>query len=187
MWLWALTASAQTAYDIPSHVLQGTALRVVVKNPSAGKLTAKLLDKSVPLFRQDSGEWLRLMPVPVAPPPGEMDAVRALQASLTEARHWAEPFLNPTGDCMNSLFGVQRYHNGKPTGGYHRGVDLRSPMGRPVEATAAGVVRISRMFQLHGGTVGIDHGQGMTSLYLHLSKLAVPEGTQVRKGEVVGY
>src|SRR5436190_20081843 len=71
MWLWALTASAQTAYEVPSHVLQGTALRVVVKNPSAGKLTAKLLDKTVPLFRQDSGEWLGLMPVPVAQTPGE--------------------------------------------------------------------------------------------------------------------
>ena len=42
----------------------------------------------------------------------------------TERRMWTEPFLMPPSECMNSLFGVMRYHNGKPTGNFHRGVDL---------------------------------------------------------------
>jgi murein DD-endopeptidase MepM/ murein hydrolase activator NlpD len=123
----------------------------------------------------------------LTPLPGEMEAVRALQNTVSDKRFWAEPFIVPTGQCMNSRFGVTRYHNGKPTGAYHRGLDLRSPMGTPVRATAAGIVRISKMYRLHGGTIGIDHGQGVTSLYIHMSKLAVPEGTQVRQGDVVGY
>jgi murein DD-endopeptidase MepM/ murein hydrolase activator NlpD len=102
-------------------------------------------------------------------------------------RHWEEPFLAPTSGCMNSPFGVQRLHNGKPTGNYHRGVDQRGPNGRPIVAAASGVVRIARMFNVHGGTVGIDHGQGLTSIYIHMSKIAAEEGAMVKKGDVIGY
>lgn len=123
----------------------------------------------------------------LTPLPGEMEAVNALKTTVTDARLWQEPFVSPTPDCMNSIFGVARYHNGKPTGTYHKGVDLRSPMGRPIGATTDGVVQIARKFRLHGGTVGIDHGQGLTSIYLHMSKLAVKEGQRVKKGEVIGY
>jgi lysostaphin len=123
----------------------------------------------------------------ITPLPGEMEAVRALNNTVSERRMWMEPFLTPTSECMNSLFGVMRYHNGKATGNFHRGVDLRSPAGRPVHAISSGVVKISQMFRLHGGTIGIDHGQGVTSTYLHMSKLAVPEGTTVKAGDIVGF
>ncbi|HUS07629.1 MAG TPA: peptidoglycan DD-metalloendopeptidase family protein [Bryobacteraceae bacterium] len=121
------------------------------------------------------------------PLPGEMEAVGALRSSVSPTRFWNEPFENPTSDCMNSLFGVARYHNGKPTGNYHKGVDLRSPAGRPIHAVTDGVIHIAKMFRLHGGTVGIDHGQGLTSIYLHMSKIAVEEGQRVKKGDVIGY
>ncbi len=121
------------------------------------------------------------------PMAGEMEAIRALQELVSPQRHWAEPFLSPTLQCMNSPFGVQRYHNGKPTGNYHRGVDHRSPQGTPVRATAGGKVQISKMFRLHGGTVGVDHGQGVSSVYIHLSKLAVKEGVLVERGDVIGH
>jgi murein DD-endopeptidase MepM/ murein hydrolase activator NlpD len=121
------------------------------------------------------------------PLPGEMEAVGALRNSVTPARFWNEPFENPTPSCMNSLFGVARYHNGKPTGNYHRGVDLRSPAGTPIHAVTDGVVQIATMFRLHGGTVGLDHGQGLTSIYLHMSRIAVKQGDRVKKGDVIGY
>jgi murein DD-endopeptidase MepM/ murein hydrolase activator NlpD len=123
----------------------------------------------------------------LTPLPGEMEAVRALNNTVSEKRMWTEPFLSPTPQCMNSLFGVMRYHNGVATGNFHRGVDLRSPMGTPIHATASGTVRIAKMFRLHGGTVGIDHGQGVISTYLHMSKLGVAEGTAVKAGDVIGY
>jgi Peptidase family M23 len=120
------------------------------------------------------------------PLPGEMEAVQALKNRQTPIKHWQTPFLSPTIDCENSPFGVLRAHNGKLTGDYHKGVDLRSPQGRPVRATAAGRVVISRAFRLHGGTVGIDHGQGVNSIYIHLSKRLVNEGDPVEAGAIIG-
>lgn len=123
----------------------------------------------------------------LTPLAGEREAINALKATASAKRSWSEPFQSPTNDCRNSPFGVKRYHNGVFSGRFHGGVDLRSPLGRPVVAASGGVIRIAQMFRLHGGTIGIDHGQGVTSLYLHLSKLAVTEGTVVKTGDLVGY
>jgi len=121
------------------------------------------------------------------PLPGELEAIQTLKDMVSPARYWSEPFLSPTPDCQNSPFGVLRYHNGKPTGDYHKGVDLRSPMGRPIRAITGGRVQIARMFRLHGGTVGLDHGQGVSSIYIHMSKVAVKAGQLVSQGETIGY
>ena len=121
------------------------------------------------------------------PSPGEKEAVAALRTTLTPVRYWSEPLLLPIPGCMSSPFGVLRLHNGKPTGNYHGGVDQRAPAGRPVHAAAAGTVRLVRLFNIHGGTVGIDHGQGLVSFYLHLSRFAVAEGAAVKPGQVIGY
>lgn len=123
----------------------------------------------------------------LTPSPGEMEAIRGLQALVSHRRWWVEPLVRPTPHCVNSPFGVQRYHNGVATGNYHRGVDHRSPAGTPVRATAAGIVQISRMFRLHGGTVGIDHGQGVSSVYVHLRDTLVTEGASVAKGDLLGH
>jgi murein DD-endopeptidase MepM/ murein hydrolase activator NlpD len=52
---------------------------------------------------------------------------------------------------------------------------------------AGGTVKIVRAWNIHGGTVGIDHGQGLQSIYLHMSKFATAEGAVVKKGDVIGY
>jgi murein DD-endopeptidase MepM/ murein hydrolase activator NlpD len=88
---------------------------------------------------------------------------------------------------MNSRFGASRLHNGKATGDYHGGVDQHGAMGVPIHAVAAGTVRIARIFMLRGGTVGIDHGQGLETIYMHMSKFAAREGQQVEAGDVIGY
>jgi murein DD-endopeptidase MepM/ murein hydrolase activator NlpD len=121
------------------------------------------------------------------PSPGEMKAIAALRDLVTPSRLWVEPFARPTDDCQNSPFGVRRLHNGEVTGNYHRGLDQRSRRGTPVRAISAGVVQIARMWNLHGGTVGIDHGQGMASFYLHLSQFNTTKGAHVRGGDVIGY
>jgi Peptidase family M23 len=121
------------------------------------------------------------------PLPGEMEAIQALKVAESSIRYWNEPFVSPTPDCQNSPFGVKRFHNGKPTGDYHKGVDLRSPQGRPIRATAGGTVRIARMYRLHGGTVGLDHGQGVSSIYIHMSKLNVHPNEVVKQGDIIGF
>ncbi|MBI5281595.1 MAG: M23 family metallopeptidase [Candidatus Solibacter usitatus] len=117
----------------------------------------------------------------------ETRLVRAFLQAETEGRYWADPLGLPLAGCMISPYGVQRFHNGIPTGNVHGGWDQRGGKGTAVRAAAAGVVRIAKMFELRGGTVGIDHGQGLETMYLHMSGFAVQEGAEVKEGEVVGY
>jgi murein DD-endopeptidase MepM/ murein hydrolase activator NlpD len=121
------------------------------------------------------------------PSPGEQDTVNAFRKEVTPKRHWAEPLDIPVHGCITSLFGVARYYNGKPTGEYHAGLDQRAAAGTPIHAIAAGVVKIVEPYNLRGGTVAIDHGQGLESIYLHMSKFAVKEGDVVGRGDVIGY
>ncbi|MCA9808555.1 MAG: M23 family metallopeptidase [Cyanobacteria bacterium HKST-UBA06] len=122
------------------------------------------------------------------PIPGELEAIGQLKTTLTPIRYWSMPFESPTPDCQNSPFGTRRYHNGTYTGDYHKGVDLRSPAGRPIKAIAGGKVQIATLkYRLHGGTVGLDHGQGFTSIYIHMSKVLVKPGDLVKKGQVIGH
>jgi murein DD-endopeptidase MepM/ murein hydrolase activator NlpD len=116
-----------------------------------------------------------------------METVAALRHTVSPVRYWSEPFEAPTPGCITSPFGVRRLHNGKPTGTYHGGLDQRGAEGTPIRAVAGGIVKIVRKFNVHGDIVGIDHGQGVTSFYLHMSKFAIAEGTQVKKGDLIGY
>jgi murein DD-endopeptidase MepM/ murein hydrolase activator NlpD len=119
--------------------------------------------------------------------PGEQEAVQEFLKTESPEKFFIEPFAVPVAHCATSPFGVQRLHDGKPTGRFHHGLDLRAPQGAPIHAAAAGVVKISRMYSLHGGTVGIDHGQGVVSLYLHQSRVVAKVGTNVRPGQIIGY
>ena len=125
--------------------------------------------------------------VELKPSPGEMEESEAFRKNVSEVRRWAEPFALPVPGCRTSPYGVQRVVNGQPTGNYHAGIDQRGPAGQPVRAIAAGVVRLVRQWNIHGNTVAVDHGQGVGSMYLHLSKFAVSEGAPVKQGDIVGY
>lgn len=124
----------------------------------------------------------------IQPEPGELAAIGNLKTHTNPSKQlWDKDFTAPTPDCMNSPFGNLRYHNGKFTGNYHKGIDLKSPMGRPIKAPTDGIVTIARPYRLHGGTVGLDHGQGLSSVYIHMSKILVKPGQNVAKGEVIGH
>ena len=143
----------------------------------------QVLDGKYPIQNIQASKGMKEL----TPLPGEMEAMRTLATTVTAEKQWQEPFLLPVTECRNSPFGVLRYHNGKPSGNYHRGLDLRAPLGRPIHAPAAGTIKVAQMFRLHGGTVGIDHGQGVTSHYLHMSKIVAVEGNRVQVGDLLGY
>lgn len=105
--------------------------------------------------------------------------------TFTPERQWKENFARPCSGGVRTDFGIRRITNGKPAG-YHRGVDIAGAYGEPVYASNKGIVRlVSHTFQLHGKTVILDHGQGVMTLYIHLSSVQVREGDVVEKGDPI--
>jgi murein DD-endopeptidase MepM/ murein hydrolase activator NlpD len=117
----------------------------------------------------------------------EMAVLTAFRDAISDQRYWHDPLAPPVEGCVVSPFGVKRLHNNKPTGEYHGGVDQRVATGTPIRAIAAGVVKFAQPFAVLGNAVGVDHGQGLESMYLHMSKLVATPGATVAKGEILGY
>ncbi len=121
----------------------------------------------------------------------EFDRVDEFKKLVTPEKFWNGPFMRPNNGPITTIYGVRRYYNGVFADDYyHRGVDYAGPQGSVVVAPAAGrialVGRESEGFEIHGNVVGIDHGQGVTSLYLHLSRIDVQEGDMVQPGQAIG-
>ncbi|NMG58979.1 M23 family metallopeptidase [Geitlerinema sp. P-1104] len=121
----------------------------------------------------------------------EFDRMDDLKATVTPERLWTGPFIHPSDGPITTPYGVRRYYNGVWADNYyHRGLDYAAPTGAPVVAAARGRVAlvgtVSQGFELHGNSVGIDHGQGVTTIYIHLSQIEVQEGQMVDAGEVIG-
>jgi murein DD-endopeptidase MepM/ murein hydrolase activator NlpD len=121
----------------------------------------------------------------------EFDRVDAFKKLATPQKFWNGAFIRPSQGTVSTVFGVRRYYNGEFANDYyHRGVDYAAGTGSPVFAPAAGYVRlvgtVAQGFQLHGNTVGIDHGQGVVSIFIHLSRINVKEGDFVQPGQVIG-
>ena len=119
--------------------------------------------------------------------PEEMALLTSFRDAISETRSWEAPLQPPVSGCMTSPFGVKRLHNGKPTGEYHGGVDQRTPEGEAIRAVAAGTITFAKQFNVLGNAVGIDHGQGLESMYLHMSRLVVAPGVAVQRGDILGY
>jgi len=119
--------------------------------------------------------------------PEERQTLAVFRDRVSNEKFWDDPLVAPVPGCMLSPFGVKRLHNGKPTGEFHGGVDQRAAAGNPIHAVAAGEVKIAQPFTVLGGMVAIDHGQGLETMYLHMSKIAAQPGAHVNKGDVIGY
>jgi hypothetical protein len=99
---------------------------------------------------------------------------------------WSEPFLIPSEGWHSSAFGApRRYYPGGPVS-HHTGTDLASLTGTPIYATNHGVVLVAGFYPLKGGLVVLDHGAGLTSLYMHQSEIHVTAGQKVERGDLLG-
>lgn len=121
----------------------------------------------------------------------ELNRVAAFKALQTPEKHWNGKFLAPNKGRRSTGYGVRRYYNGKFANDYyHRGLDYAGAAGSPVVAPAAGKVSlvgtVSQGFRVHGNVVGVDHGQGVTSIFMHLSRINVKEGDVVKPGQLIG-
>ena len=98
---------------------------------------------------------------------------------------WTTPFLRPRASEVTSRFGTGRTFNGEVTS-RHLGVDFRGATGSPIRAANRGVVVLVDTFFLGGRVVYLDHGGGLTTGYLHLSKALVAVGDTVGRGQTIG-
>lgn len=133
-----------------------------------------------------------LPPKMVNPPPEVQQRIEDDQRLARDARQVDSPrtdflqkFIWPCEGRISGVFGSQRILNGEPKQP-HYGVDVAVPVGTPVHAPAGGVVTLaSPDMYFTGGTLMIDHGQGVASAFLHLSKLMVKVGDVVKQGDVI--
>jgi hypothetical protein len=132
-------------------------------------------------------------PKTVNPPPDIAARIQREQAEVAVARKrdddregYTHGFIWPVSGRISGRFGSQRIFNGTPKSP-HPGMDIAVPQGTPVKAPADGIVTFAKSdLYLTGGTVLIDHGHGLSSNFLHLSRLDVKVGQQVQQGEVIG-
>ena len=91
----------------------------------------------------------------------------------------------PAPGILSGTFGSRRIDNGVPMAP-HFGVDMAAPVGTPIHAPAAGIVTISDDYYLDGGFTLMDHGQGVSTCYLHQSARLVKKGDAVKRGQLIG-
>lgn len=107
-------------------------------------------------------------------------------STMSGLKLWQCPFLKPVEGRYSSMFGLKRFFNGKEASNPHSGLDIAATEGTPVQAMADGIVLLAVDHYFSGQAVFLDHGQGLVSMYMHLSKINVSKGERVSRGQVVG-
>lgn len=128
----------------------------------------------------------------VNPTPEDEARIAREQALMTPAwTAWPEGlvptlrFRQPTPGVLTSSFGLRRVFNGEPRAP-HSGLDIKAPAGQAVRAPAAGLVVLTGDFFFSGNAVFLAHGEGVVSLFAHLSKIAVQPGQRLKAGDLLG-
>ena len=128
----------------------------------------------------------------VNPLPDDLARIRKEGATITaQFQHFREEvpadlrFDWPVDGPISSPFGLRRVLNGEPRSP-HSGLDIAAAEGVPVLAPAAGRVAQTGEYFFNGNTIFIDHGQGLVTMYCHLSSIQVEAGTEVTTGQVIG-
>jgi len=119
----------------------------------------------------------------------EISADKSVKQSVlgieSEQRLWEGTFQAPVSVAISDVFGTERVFNGEVQS-RHLGLDFAAPAGTPVHAINRGTVLLAQPLYFEGGFVVIDHGQGLLSLYLHLSHFQVKQGDIVTTGQTIG-
>ncbi|TPG13750.1 M23 family metallopeptidase [Sphingomonas oligophenolica] len=136
---------------------------------------------SLPKYPVPSAEFQRIRP-------GELAQIVAARAQATDAAGWRQDFVWPVTGRISTRFGSQRIYQNGEAGSYHSGIDIARATGTIVVAPADGVVILAARtpFTLEGNLLMLDHGMGLNSAFLHLSRIDVTPGDHVRQGQPIG-
>jgi murein DD-endopeptidase MepM/ murein hydrolase activator NlpD len=134
-----------------------------------------------------------LPPATVNPPPevsarisAEAQQVAIARAGSRRSSDWATPFIWPAKGRISGVYGSQRVLNGEPKRP-HYGVDVAAAAGTPVVVPAPGLVVLAEAdLYYSGGTIIIDHGDHVSSTFMHMQSLAVSTGQRLEQGAVIG-
>ena len=169
---------------------EASPVQVSVTRPDGSQqpVAIEVVARDWPLQRVDG-----VPPATVDPPPAIAERIRREQAQVSAARvrddaraDFAQPFIRPVEGRISGRFGRARVYNGRP-GSPHSGMDIAAPTGTPIRAPAAGIVTFAAPdLYLTGGTVLLDHGHGVSSNFLHMSRIDVAVGDRVEQGQVLG-
>jgi murein DD-endopeptidase MepM/ murein hydrolase activator NlpD len=145
---------------------------------TVGKAKYRQISVTVPKqYTEPSPEQLR-----------EIDKDKAVKqrvlGAMSPEREWVGNFLPPVNAPISDVFGTARVFNGNVQS-VHQGLDFGVPAGTPVAALNSGTVLLAQMLFFEGNCVVIDHGQGLLTIYMHLSKFEVKAGEQVKRGQQI--
>lgn len=112
-------------------------------------------------------------------------AIAAARRSFSDSLAFTQDFILPAQGRISGVYGSQRIFNGAPKRP-HFGLDIANITGTPVIAPASGTVRLTHNDMYYsGGTLILDHGYGISSTFIHLSKIHVEEGQQINQGQLI--
>jgi len=165
---------------------------IIIKISKNGKteiIEKKILKRKYKIQRIDG-----LPKKQVTPPPEVYERIKKDNILIGQAReinspliHFKKKFIKPVENAIiTGVYGSQRILNGKPRRP-HYGLDFAAPEGTPVKAMMDGIVTLSeKSLYFTGGTIIIDHGHGISTLYMHLKDVSVKKGELVEQGKIVG-
>jgi lysostaphin len=186
------------AYQIAPNKYRAFVVTTPLEKPGKRTITVTSGNETKNILIQVSDRTFRVQRINL--PPGkagvkateyELKRAAELKATRTPQKFWNGRFLQPNNGNIRTGYGVRRYYNGKFANDYyHRGVDYAGAQGSAVIAPAAGRVvlvgTVAQGFRVHGNVIGVDHGQGVVSIFMHLSKIFVKEGDFVQPGQKIG-
>jgi Peptidase family M23 len=174
---------------IPTTPLEKPGDREVIITDSVGTTTVKIpvANRQFPIQRINFAPGKSGLEATES----ELKQVAAFKATVSPVKLWTGKFIAPNQGKTSSPYGVRRYYNGEfATDYYHRGLDYAGGYGSPVVAPASGKVVLvgyeKKDFRVHGNVVGLDHGQGVVSIFMHMSKIEVEVGQLLAPGDVIG-
>ena len=149
----------------------------------------KVEQRTFDIQRIDGMEQSKVTPNPadLARIKSDQEKINAARGNPTDSEDFLVPFVWPAKGPISGVYGSQRILNGEPRAP-HYGLDIAAPEGSPIVAPAPGIVRlVEKDFFLTGGTIIVDHGFGVQSVFIHMKAVATKIGKHVEQGELIGY
>jgi murein DD-endopeptidase MepM/ murein hydrolase activator NlpD len=160
----------------------------VIKDGQVDKVIKKVFKREYQIQRIDG------LPESKVTPPEEVYAriikenkmiasARAINSDLT---YFKDDFIMPVDGIITGVYGSQRILNGKPKWP-HYGIDIAAEQGTKIKSAANGIVTMAEPDLYYtGGTIIMDHGHGISTIYSHLERLLVERGQEIKQGQIIG-